>query len=266
MRDRFGGAAVKTRHHTFDQGVGHHLADVLLSAVDGTDGLHQFVFTPVFEDVPLTPAFKHALDKARLVEHGQADHFYVGKSVGDDLKYPLAVWHYARGMAFAAKNQPEQASLELSAVKRLSEDATIEKITIWDINNCADLVDIAELVLEGELLFRQGQYEAAIPLLRQAIKIEDALSYNEPPDWFFSVRHHLGNVLLAAEKYAEAEALYRRDLQLFPETGFALNGLYESLRKQGKQKEAKAVKARFEKAWRWADVSLEGSLVKAPIQ
>ena len=182
------------------------------------------------------------------------------------LKYPTAIWHYARGMAYAAQNDLDNAQKELEAVKELAKDESIAKVTVWDINNCLELVKIADLVLEGEILYRQGQYEESKKLLSQAIVIEDALNYNEPPDWFFSVRHHLGNVLLDAGLYADAEALYLRDLELFPETGYALNGLYHSLHKQGKKQEAKAVLERFEKAWQWADVELEGSLVKGSLQ
>ena len=70
---------------------------------------------------------------------------------------------------------------------------------------------------------------------------------------------HLGSVLLQAEKYVEAELVYRKDLELFPETGWALHGLYQSLEKQGKVAAAKEIQARFEEAWAHADVELEGS-------
>ncbi|MCB9264076.1 MAG: hypothetical protein H6558_03525, partial [Lewinellaceae bacterium] len=65
----------------------------------------------------------------------------------------------------------------------------------------------------------------------------------------------------AQKRYAEAEDLYKRDLELFRENGYALKGLYESLMAQGREEEAKAVKKRFDKAWQWADVRLEASKV-----
>jgi tetratricopeptide (TPR) repeat protein len=184
----------------------------------------------------------------------------------EELKYPLAIWHYARGMAYSAKNNLDKAQLELVALKNLALDESIKDLSIWDINSCLDLVKIAELVLEGDMLFRKGEYGQSTQLLAAAVEMEDALNYNEPPDWFFSVRHHLGNVLLSAKKYEAAETLYRKDLELFPETGFALNGLYESLLKQDKRDQAEEIQKRFEKAWQWADSALEGSLVKSVVK
>lgn len=179
----------------------------------------------------------------------------------EELKYPMAIWHYARGMAYSAKQDQEKAQAELTAIKALAQDESIRDITVWDINSCMELVKIAELVLEADIRYRRGDNKKSAQLLAKAVEMEDALNYNEPPDWFFSVRHHLGNVYLADGNYATAEKLYRDDLKLFPETGFALNGLYQSLLKQKKTAEAKEVQKRFEKAWQWADAELEGSLV-----
>lgn len=179
----------------------------------------------------------------------------------EDLPYPIAIWHYARGVAYAAKGQPEDARRELHRLRIAAANPMVEGITIWDINSAASLLQIAGRVLEAEIANREGDAETAIRLLEEAIQLEDGLSYNEPPDWFFSVRHHLGPILLAEKRYAEAEALYRRDLELFRKNGYALKGLYESLMAQGRKEEAEEVKKRFEEAWQWADVQLEASRV-----
>jgi TolA-binding protein len=71
----------------------------------------------------------------------------------------------------------------------------------------------------------------------------------------------LGHVLLSSKKYAEAEAVYRQDMKKWKENGWALMGLHLSLAKQGKSAEAKAVKARFDKAWQYADGKLVGSVL-----
>jgi len=84
---------------------------------------------------------------------------------------------------------------------------------------------------------------------------------NEPPDWFFPVRQNLGAILLEAERPEEAEAIYRKDLQKFPENGWSLFGLYQSLEQQGEMEKAREVRDRFEKAWRYADVELEESRI-----
>ena len=184
------------------------------------------------------------------------DKIATSEKPADNLKYPLAIWNYAQGMAAIGQGKLEQAELALAELKLLEKDESIKEVTVWDINNCHELVRIATLVLSGEIAQAKGHFEEAITLLSQAIELEDQLNYNEPPDWFFSVRHHLGPVLLKAKKYAAAEAVYLQDLVLYPETGFALHGLYQSLNFQGKTAEAETVQQRFRKAWKWADVDL----------
>ena len=82
---------------------------------------------------------------------------------------------------------------------------------------------------------------------------------NEPPDWFFPVRHSLGAILLEANRPGEAEKVYQADLQIFPENGWSLYGLKLSLEMQEKKSEAKEVEERFKKAWAWSDVALKTS-------
>ncbi|MCB0567617.1 MAG: tetratricopeptide repeat protein, partial [Phaeodactylibacter sp.] len=179
----------------------------------------------------------------------------------DDLIYPKAIWHYSRGMAFAAKGQLQEARHELQELQLAAADPALEGITIWDINSVFSLLEIADHVLSAEIAEAEGKPGKAIELLAEAVQLEDGLNYNEPPDWFFSVRHHLGPILLEQKRYAEAEALYKRDLEIFRKNGYALKGLYESLVAQGKKEEAREVKKRFDEAWQWADVRLEASKV-----
>jgi len=177
------------------------------------------------------------------------------------LVYPRAVLHYARGMAYLGKNELINADKELVALTKLSKDSTLKDLTIWDINNADDLVQIAVKVLSAKVLHRKHQTEKAVVFLKEAIAIEDHLNYNEPPDWFFSVRHYLGSVLIDAAKYADAEKVYVEDLKTFAENGWALIGLHTALTKQGKAGEAHTVKQRFDKAWKYADIKISSSIL-----
>lgn len=179
----------------------------------------------------------------------------------NDLIYPQGIWHYARAMALINKGQLSRANQEFDHLKAISADESLEQIAIFDINLFSDVIDIAENVIAGELAGAKGDFETAEIFLRKAIAIEDQLNYTEPPDWFFSVRHHLGPILLKAGKYAAAETVYREDLKTFPRNGWALNGLLESLRKQNKVEEAKVVETQLEEAWQYADVKLSASKV-----
>ena len=89
--------------------------------------------------------------------------------------------------------------------------------------------------------------------------MQDRLPYTEPPAWFYPVRHSLGAALLEAGKPAEAEAVYREDLDRNPGNGWALFGLAEAMRAQGKTEAAKAIDADFREAWKHADVKLTSS-------
>lgn len=177
---------------------------------------------------------------------------------GNDLIYPQAIWHYARGMAFLGKHDLPHAQEEMKSLAALATDTTLKNITVWNINTSVDLVQIASKVLSAGIAAQQNQLDKSAALLNEAIALEDNLNYNEPPDWFFSVRHHLGAVLLKAGKNAEAERVYRQDLLTWRKNGWALIGLYNALEKQ-KNNEAQAVKSAFEKSWQHADIKLAAS-------
>lgn len=197
------------------------------------------------------------------VKFGRWDTILALPSPAADLVYPRAVWHFARGMAFLGKNDLKSATGEMSRLSTLAADSSLKALTIWNINTTAELVQIAQKVLAAEIASNQQQWKQSIALLEEAIDLEDNLNYNEPPDWLFSVRHHLGAVLLKAGNYSESEKVYRQDLQTWRNNGWALIGLYNALVAQKKNDQAAAVKSLFDKAWLYADVKIRSS---SPLQ
>lgn len=113
-----------------------------------------------------------------------------------DLAYPIGVWHYAQGMAYAATNELAKAEQSLAALQAIADSPTLEGVTIWDINTTADLLKIASEVLSGEILAAKGEMEGAIAHLQTGIALEDSLNYDEPASWYSPVRQTLGKVLL----------------------------------------------------------------------
>lgn len=180
-------------------------------------------------------------------------------SPGRDLIYPRAIWQYARGMAFLAKQEPGKAKQALDSLSLLAKDTTLQDLTIWNINTTADLVNIAEKVLAAGIAWQEGRAENAVTLLKAAVVLEDQLNYNEPPDWFFSVRHHLGAVLLKAGKPKDAEDVYRQDLKTWRKNGWALIGLHQALVLQNRIVEADKVHTEFDEAWKHADIKIAAS-------
>lgn len=178
------------------------------------------------------------------------------KPLDNELIYPRAILHYAKGMAFLGKNNMAKAEGEFARLKELAKDSTLPKLTIWDINSMSDIVQIAVHVLAAEICRNKKEFPKAFDEYNKAVAIEDNLNYNEPPDWFFSVRHQLGLALIQAGNYEEAEKVYLQDLKTWKENGWALIGLYEALSKQGKTAAAQMVKSRFDKAWQYADFDI----------
>jgi predicted Zn-dependent protease len=120
---------------------------------------------------------------------------------------------------------------------------------------------IAPLVVKGELAARRKDWDAALLHLERAVRYEDALVYQEPSDWHSPVRQTLGAVLLDAGRPDEAESVFWEDLKKNPENGWSLSGLAQALRAQGKNDEAAVAHARFDRAWREADVKLTASRI-----
>ncbi len=176
-----------------------------------------------------------------------------------DLKYPSVVWHYANGMARLSQNNIPEAKKHLAEMKAIMTDTTIKDLTIWGINSVFDLCIIASSTLEAEVFAKEKNFPAAISLLREAVAKEDALNYNEPPDWFFSVRHHLGAVLVEAGKLKDAIQVYEEDLKIYPENGWALRGLMNAFEKLGDKTNYDKTKRRFEQAWKNADIKISSS-------
>ncbi|MBE9169317.1 hypothetical protein IQ238_17925 [Pleurocapsales cyanobacterium LEGE 06147] len=170
--------------------------------------------------------------------------------------YPKAIWHYARGMAFLGKGQSTPAAEELKQLQASAAIPSLKELKIWGFNTTASILEIATQVLSGELAAQKQQYEQAIAHLKAAVKLEDALIYTEPPDWYQPTRQALAKVLLEAGKAQEAEQVYRTDLNIYPENGWSLYGLAQSLQAQGKIQEAQSIQTRFQTAWKHADIPL----------
>ena len=171
-----------------------------------------------------------------------------------ELRYTTGIWHYARALAYTAKNQPDSAAAERDRLVAI-EEATSPEQPI-NLNSAKALLGIAKAHLAGEMAAQAGRTDEAVSHLDEAIKGEDALVYDEPPAWYMPLRQRLGAILLAAGRPLPAEKVFRADLVRRPENGWSLHGLAQSLRAQNKVKAAAKIEARFQEAWKTADVKL----------
>jgi hypothetical protein len=121
------------------------------------------------------------------------------------------------------------------------------------------LLTIAEEIVLGELAYAEGYTLEGLAHLERAVRLEDGLRYNEPPDWYFPVRHFLGAMLLDSGRPDEAEVVYGADLRKNPGNGYSLFGLKRALDQQDKVEDAREVSIRFERAWADASHKLTSS-------
>ncbi|MDH4082815.1 MAG: hypothetical protein OEV99_03010 [Nitrospira sp.] len=173
------------------------------------------------------------------------------------LRLQQAMWRLGRGMALATSGRLPGAEGEhfvlAGLAKRIGRDRTAEEKTE------RALVKIAERLLAGEIATHSRKLDEAITALSDALKLEDALPYSEPPLWPIPIRHYLGALLLKSGQPSRAESVYRADLGKNPQNGWAYYGLLQSLRAQQKGREAARIEAQFKKAWEYADVTLMAS-------
>ncbi len=177
------------------------------------------------------------------------------------LTVSKAMYHYSRGVAYAALGHVEHAEGEQTAFL-----AALEKVDDRSIGNnpARAVLAIAKDMLAGEIAFRRKEHDAGIALLRQAAAAEDELVYDEPPDWMMPVRHALGAALMEAKRFEDAEKVFREDLARFPDNGWSLFGLARCLRERNLEDEARVIDARYAKAWSRADVKLTSSCFCQP--
>jgi tetratricopeptide (TPR) repeat protein len=209
------------------------------------------------EQFPVVEFF-HTIPLLALVQFGRWDEVLAEPAPREDLKYSAAIRHYARGVALAGKGDVAGARAEQAALAPLKAN---DKVLFLDGNDfpASTLLGIADELLQGEIAFAAGDLDAAIGRFEAAVAAQDALPYTEPPFWYYPTRQSLGLALLRANRAADAEQVYRKDLESYPHNGWSTYGLVQALEAQGKSAEASEHRAHFAMMWSQADVELTGS-------
>jgi tetratricopeptide (TPR) repeat protein len=177
-----------------------------------------------------------------------------------------AMLHYAKGVAHAACRQIQTAQAEQQ--RFLAAFARVPRTRYIFNNTCTDILAIAAAMLQGEIAYRQGQYDSAFAHLRQAVELDDHLPYDEPWGWMQPARHALGALLLEQDRVEEAAQVYRADLGLdntlsrasqHPDNVWSLHGYVECLHRLGQHAEAATMQPRLDLAVARADVEITAS-------
>jgi tetratricopeptide (TPR) repeat protein len=189
-----------------------------------------------------------------MVRNAKWDEILTYSQPADATPATLAMWRYARGMAHTAKNDLVAARQERRDFQGARE--RVPRDLMLNTNRAHDLLDIAAAVMDGRLAGADGNRSTAIARWKKAIEIQDQLIYDEPPAWYYPVRESLGGEYLRDKQYAEAERVFRRDLQINPKNPRSLFGLSEALKGQNKTPQADEVRKQFEKEWQGADLQI----------
>ncbi len=203
-------------------------------------------------DFPVTPLLAY-------VRFGKWRDILTEPKPPTDQPYANGIWHYARAMAYVSGRRFDRAEAELAALETTLEHEAF-RTTLKDLALPTNL-QIAKHLVQAELAGRRGEYAQAVSHAEAAVALEDALPYSEPALWHHPTRQVLGALLLEAGRAEDAARVYTEDLEVFRENGWSLFGLAASLEAQGRHDEARAVRARYDKAWQRADVTLTSSRV-----
>lgn len=196
---------------------------------------------PWVQPIKVAPYFAHA-------QFSPPDTVLALPDPGDGLPYVKAMWHYARGIAFAAKGDEPAALAEAEAIALFGEKTDFSALTAGGVP-APELLNLARHVVLARAAQSRGDFKTARGELETAIGIEDRLSYMEPPFWYYPLRQTLGAVLLQMGKAREAETVFLETLLRVPNNGWALYGLSETYKQLHDKRAAAQAQQRFEQAW-----------------
>lgn len=192
-----------------------------------------------------------------MVRFGMWDELLREPQPAAELVATTAMWRYGRTLAFASLGRAEEAAAESALFEAAS--ALVPESYLIGNNTTRAVLEVAREMVAGEVEYRRGNFERAFEHLREAVRRDDALRYDEPWGWVQPARHALGALLLEQGRIDEAQSVYERDLERHPNNGWSLFGLAQCLRRAGRADDARAVQQRFEQAWKRSDTSLRAS-------
>jgi hypothetical protein len=217
-------------------------------AIRAANDLQAF-YVPHFNKMPELEEYATA-PQLVLLRFNRWDDILKLKPFPENMNLSNTLLHFAKAYALASMSDVEEAKKEqalfLEGNSKLSSDQA------FGYNHASMILKIAELQLEAKIAYAQGKTQETIDLLKRGIDLQDVLNYNEPPDWYYSIRESLGAVLLTEGRFIEAQKVFKTDLDFHPGNGRSLLGLAESLKIQKKDADAFWVQKEFDEAWKYS--------------
>lgn len=235
----------------------HNVHFVLVSAqllgdsktvLEEADKLDKWLSNEVATAVPVAQPVKAAPYFA-WAQYGDPDTVLAKAEPAGAPPYVKAMWHYARGAAYAAKKDPDGARKEAEAIGNIAQNTDWSTMSAWGVP--ARLVlDVAQDVVLARAAQAEGNDSAAVDLWKKAAETEDTIPYMEPPFWYYPVRQSLGAALLKTGKPDEAQKEFNAALEHARGSAWVLYGLQQAAKAKGdKAAESKATEE-FSKTWK----------------
>ena len=167
---------------------------------------------------------------------------------GDAIPYIKAMWHYARGVALAARRDSADATAAADAIGTIERTADFKLLKESNVP-VHEVLRIAQTLILARIAQANGDYRTAIVRFERAADMQDALPYTEPPYWYYPIRQSLAAALLQAGRYGEAEQQFQRALTRAPANGWSYYGLAELYKARGNAAAARKAEADLSRTW-----------------
>jgi tetratricopeptide (TPR) repeat protein len=163
---------------------------------------------------------------------------------------------YASGVALVRVGRITEARERSAALQSALDMPALRGKTLMADDPVRTVLEILARRLQGEIAVAEQRPDVARTALAGGGELETALMSSEPPLLGSMSRIALGDLMLRAGRWSDAEQAYRGELVVQPGNGWALVGLQQSLDRQGRSDEARRVRAESERAWAGADAAL----------
>ena len=196
---------------------------------------------PMVQPIKAAPYFAHAQFSTPAVVLALPD-------PGADLPFVQAMWHYARGVAYAAQGNGAAARGEAEAIARIKAGHDFAALVAGGVP-VPNVLELAGEVVLGRVAVAENKLDDARAAFERAVQVQDGLPYTEPPHWYYPVRQSLGAVLVRLNRLDDAEQAFRLSLVRAPNNGWALYGLSEVYGRMGRKDARAEVRRRLDRAW-----------------
>jgi tetratricopeptide (TPR) repeat protein len=187
-----------------------------------------------------------------LVRFGQFDQAAtLGERPAGDIS--AGMWDFAQGYAALRRGDRTAAGAALERLERTAGTST----ATFKVHPAKTLLGVVAGILSGEIARAGGDSARATTAFERAVTLQDSLLIDDPEPLPFAARHWLGAALIDQRRFAEAERVYRDDLVRHPHNGWALTGLLQALKAQGKP--ALEAASDLRASWSRADMRIQSS-------